>query len=188
MENTSETSATHRKKRSVFALLAVVVLVALGAGTYLLLRDSDDATPTAGTPPFAVSAAGLATLAKAVPDAIYWAGPRDAKLYELTRTAEGNVFVRYLPEGVDAGSKVDLFTVATYPASDAYAAAWRTAGQSGNVAVQTSAGAIAFRSKSSRKNVYLAFRGQNVQIEVFSSRPGEAERAVRAGEIVRVGR
>jgi hypothetical protein len=31
---------------------------------------------------------------------VYWAGPRPSYTYELTRTSDGRIFVRYLPTGV----------------------------------------------------------------------------------------
>jgi hypothetical protein len=43
------------------------------------------------------------------------------------------------------------------------------------------------RSKSSRTNVYLAFPGEDVQVEVYSPVPGAAARLVSQGKIVSVG-
>src|SRR5262249_21640911 len=97
MEPTAETSASRRRPAGAPWLVpaaAVARVVAAAAVIFLLVRGSDDSTPApattataAGTAPFAVSAQGLATLAKAINGPIYWAGPRDGKLYELTQAA-----------------------------------------------------------------------------------------------------
>ena len=40
--------------------------------------------------------------------------------------------------------------------------------------------------KGTENNVYLAYRGQDVQVEVYSPTPGEAARLVQQGKIVPV--
>ena len=52
---------------------------------------------------------------------IYWAGPQAGRTYELTRTSDDKIFVRYLPKGVAVGSgQADFTIVGTYPVADAY--------------------------------------------------------------------
>jgi hypothetical protein len=189
MENTPK-----RSPRPVWLVAAAVlaVVAAIGAVVFLLVNDSSDsatpsqATGATDTPPFAVSAAGLATIAGAVPDAIYWAGPRNAKLYELTKAAKGDVILRYLPRGADAGYKGKLLSVGTYPFKNAYSTAQRVMAKPDTVSVPVAGGALAFHSAGSSTNVYVVFPGIEAQVEVFSPKPGEAEQIVKAGEVVRI--
>jgi hypothetical protein len=54
--------------------------------------------------PTAVTRTGLASLAASVGHPVYWAGPRANVTYELTQTADGRIFVRYLPKGTPVGA------------------------------------------------------------------------------------
>jgi hypothetical protein len=52
--------------------------------------------------PVGLSADGLRTLDSAIAkQPIYWIGPKQHYLYELTRTQKGNVLIRYLPPGAN---------------------------------------------------------------------------------------
>src|SRR5207253_8975722 len=90
-------------------VVAWVVIGQVGSST----TNSPSYQPIA---PVALSASGLATLAGTVGQPIYWAGPQHGYLYELKRTSDGNVYVRYLPPGVAVGAPGAAYlTVATYP-------------------------------------------------------------------------
>ena len=76
-------------------------------------RSTTVAKPIA---PVGLSAKGLRTLSATVGQPIYWAGPKPGYLYELTRTSNGSVFIRYLPPGAKVGSKQAIYLIiATYP-------------------------------------------------------------------------
>ena len=182
----------------IWIVLPVLIVVAVAAGAaYFLLRGSGDNSPTSstaqtttsstGTRPVAVSASGLATLAAHTSYPIYWAGPRSSKLYEITQAPNGDISLRYLPKGAGAGYTGVVLSVGTYPFRDAYDSAKKTLETSNdNVAVPVGGDALAFRSKQSRTNVYVVFPDEDVQIEVFSPTPGQAQRIVEAGQIVAV--
>lgn len=179
----------------IAAAVVVVLAVIIGAAALLLLRGSDDQTTTPATgqlsgatdtPAFAVSKAGLRTLANAVPDPIYWAGPRNSTLYEITKKANGNVILRYLPKGAKAGYSGAVVSVGTYPFNGAYATAQQLLTKPGTIAVPVQEGALAFHDSRSKTNVYVVFPGMDYQIEVFSPEPGEAAKIVSAGQISRV--
>jgi hypothetical protein len=183
------------KNRKWMVVAAVAVLVAAGLAAFLLARDgADSAAPTPLTPttpnttaPFAASADGLATLARVVPDPIYWAGPRDVQLYEVTHAANGSVTVRYLPEGAEPGDKRRLLAVGTYPFKDAVATAERLMKQPETVTVPVDGSdALAFHGATAENNVYMVFPGKDIQVEVYSPVSGEAAQIVGDGEIVRV--
>src|ERR1039457_888346 len=55
--------------------------------------------------------------------ALYWIGPYDDFVYELTETSDREVYIRYLPSGVKVGAASNNYTViGTYEAPNAYPA------------------------------------------------------------------
>ena len=108
---------------SVTALLAIAALIALAASARRGVGGDDDsqssAPPAETTEPVALSASGLATLAQAGGSPIYWVGPRPGFKYELAQR-DGQVFLRYLPSGAEAGDTRALLTVGTYPVENAF--------------------------------------------------------------------
>ncbi len=77
--------------------------------------------------PVAVSEDELVALSDELDHPVYWAGAEPSKTTELTVTADGSVYVRYLPSGAKIGAKAPALTVATYPVADAYAVTQRGA-------------------------------------------------------------
>jgi hypothetical protein len=133
--------------------------------------------------PVPISVSGLRTLASVVGKPIYWVGTMSGVTYELTRTANGNVYIRYLPSGVKTGAKTPYLTVATYPVTSAYAATNRSAGQKGAVRIDVGAGAIAFYNASRPQSVYFAQVGSNYQAEVFDPSAARARSLVASRRV-----
>src|SRR4051812_5833188 len=105
-------------------ILGLAVLSAAAVVVWLVLRSDDRSVPPprAGAGPALVSRAELERLPESVRHAVYWAGPKDGFSYELTRTGNGRIFVRYLPTGVAAGDPHPGFlTVGTYPRPGSFA-------------------------------------------------------------------
>ena len=133
----------------------------------------------------AVSLGGLRALSAQLGRPIYWAGDRAGSTYELTRTLDGRVYLRYLPAGVKVGVDQPHLTVATYPLQNAYMTTASAAKRPGSVTIPVASG-IAFYAESHPTSVYLAFPGVNQQIEVFDPSPALVHRAVAAGQISRI--
>jgi hypothetical protein len=164
--------------------LVAVALAALLVAWALLWRGGGAAAPgaTGASPiaPVALSVSGLRTLARVVPQPIYWAGPRRGALYELRRTSNGDVYVRYLPRGTPAGAPGGRYlVVATYPYRGAFAALRAVAG---GRAIRLAGGGIALAAGTS---VHLAWPGVAYQVEVYDPSPARARAAARAAEPVR---
>lgn len=171
----------------------IAVAAAAGIGLWLGVRGSDSHTSTPPAPAgptgsqiVPVTLQGLATLVTAVRRPIYWAGSRAGFRYELTRLANGRVYVRYLRAGMKIGDPRPALTVGTYPVADAFGDAERSAGRADSVRIPVSGGAVAFYSRSRPTNTYLAFPGGAYQIEVFDPNASEGHALVRAGKIVAV--
>lgn len=184
------------KAPGVFRLSAVLAIgLAAGLAAWLLTSGGSghpSSSPSAGARGPAgkrttvlVSEQGLKTLARAVRQPIYWAGQQPGYRLELTREADGRVFVRYLPAGTHVGANKPLVTVGTYPLKNAYSVTQAVAAKSGSVTVRTPTG-IAFYSRATPTNVYLAFPASDVQVEVYDPWAPGARRLVESGAVAPV--
>lgn len=171
--------------------LGALIAIAIAGGFVLWAAiggcgdGGSSVTPTEshGTEPIALSASGLSTLAAAIPDPVYWVGMQAERMYELSQTADGKSYVRYLPPGVKAGDSRTVLTVGTYPLEDAYAATESASKQEGSVAIPVPGDAVAFHGEGSDTNAYVAFPGSDFQIEVYDPIPGQARRLVEQGAV-----
>jgi hypothetical protein len=179
--------------------IGAVVAIALAAAfaVWLLVRGNDDSssasttTPTTTTAeigPVAASPAALRALADEAGHPVYWIGPRPGRTYELTRTSSGRIFIRYLPPDVRVGNRTARFTiVGSYPVENAIDVLRDLSEQSGERSASVPGGGLAVYSTSSPSNVYLAYPGSDVQIEVFDPSAARALRLATSGRVVPVG-
>jgi hypothetical protein len=106
----------------------------------------------------------------------------------LTQTADGLVYVRYLPAGAKAGDTEPFLTVATYPFADAFDKTKAVAEGSGMELIELNGGGIAAAPEdSSGTGVYVAYPDADEQVEVWDPTPGAARELVQSGRIVPVG-
>jgi hypothetical protein len=175
--------------RRVAALIvsALVLLAIAGAAVWLIIDSGGSSKSPAVTvtpiKPVALSVSGLRTLTATLNQIhgqpIYWAGAKAGFLYELRRTTNGNVYIRYLPRSVSAGAPAPLYlTVATYPFTDAYGALQKVAG---NKAVSIPGGGIAFVDAKDPKSIHVAYPNVNYQVEVYDPSPAKALSVASSG-------
>jgi hypothetical protein len=180
--------------------IGAVVAIALAAAfvVWLIVRGSDDSssssttgqttTTAAAARPVAATPATLRALADDVGQPIYWVGPRQNRTYELTRTSNGRIFIRYLPPDAEVGNQNARYTiVGTYPVKNALEVLQRLSTQPGQKSVPAPGGGLAVYSTSSPRNVYVAYPGSDVQIEVFDPSAKQALRLVTSGRVAPVG-
>lgn len=173
------------------AIVAVAALVALVV--WLLVRGGGGngaGTTAANGPsigPESATQSRLHSLSVDEGHPIYWLGPRTGMTYELTRTSNGRIFVRYLPKGTPVGTtKADYTIVGTYPVPDATGVLRGLAKKSGEQQLSVPGGGIAVYSSSQPTNVYVAYPGSNLQIEVFDPSAERARKIVTSGQVVPV--
>lgn len=142
--------------------------------------------PVAAREPEIVSESDLVDLSKELGHPVYWAGPDESKEYELTVDKGGNVWVRYLPKGAKAGTSTAGLVVGTYPMADAYVVTKRIGNGPGTTTVKLENGGVAVYGRTNRTNVHFAYRGQDLQLEVFNP-AGGAPAMVVQGKTVPVG-
>jgi hypothetical protein len=115
---------------------------------------------------------------------VFWAGSRSGVTYELTRTAKGKVFIRYLPSGVEVrDARPDFLTVGTYPKPDAYPTLKRFSTTEDAVSRRIGGGGIAVYSSAAPKSIYVAYPDSDLQIEVYDPAPGRGMRLVSSGQV-----
>ena len=181
--------------------IGAVVAIAVAAAfvIWLVVRGNDNSSSSSTTTtsttagpkpigPVAATPAALRALSKSSNNPIYWVGPRPGQTYELTRTSGDKVYIRYLPAGVKLGNRSAAYTiVGTYPTENALKVLKDLAKQPTEKSVQAPGGGIAVYSTTSPTNVYVAFPGSNVQIEVFDPSARRALRLVTTGRVAPVG-
>jgi len=157
-------------------LVAAGAIVPAGAGR----------APVTPIRPAAASIADLRALASSSGYPVYWAGPQNGQMYELSELSDGRIYVRYLPKGVKPGAQEPFPTVGTYPAQDAFAAVKAIAKRPGATQIKLSNGGIAVTDPAHPTSVYLAYPNGKVEVEVFDPSPARARDLVRTGVIVPV--
>ena len=173
------------------AVVAVALLI--GIVVWLLVRGDGNGSGTDSTAtgpavgPVAATQERLRSLSIDEGHPIYWAGTKANTTYELTRTSSGRIFIRYLPKGAPVGvDKADYTIVGTYPVPNATGVLEGLAKKSGEQQLSVPGGGIAVYSTSQPTNVYVAYPGSNLQIEVFDPSADRAQRIVTSGQVVPV--
>jgi hypothetical protein len=178
------------------AVIVVAILLISGGGD----DNNGDGSTTASSTTSSTSAGGgtsqptkpieatvdrLLELSSVVGHPVYWAGARPGKKYELTITADQNIFIRYLDPGVPIGSKdVSSLTVGTYPVQDAVAALQHEADKPGARTASAPDGGFVLTSADAPQSVYLAYPNSNYEIEVYDPDPQRALSLATSGAIV----
>jgi hypothetical protein len=132
--------------------------------------------------PVAVTPADLRTLSADLAQPIYWIGTRPGTTYELTRRGT-NLFLRYLHRGVPVGSGRLAPTIGTYRVANAYDVTAAAAANQDATRVDVGPNAAAFYRTAHPQSVYVAFRGQPFQIEVYDPSAAEALRLATTGQL-----
>jgi hypothetical protein len=172
------------------AYLRLGALVALGlaaffVGWIVMNRGGGEAPAVGGAT--ATSESELRSFAESASHPVYWAGAKDGFTYELTRTTDGRVYVRYLPEGTDAGDpRARFLTVGTYPRNGAFAELKRAARVDGAVSLRLERGGLAVFSDARGTSVYFGYPDARYQVEVFHPSASEARRLALSGQVVPV--
>jgi hypothetical protein len=167
-------------------LAAIFALAVLGGFVAWLIFKGDDnkANAPVRAPAVAASYSQLQALPGQVGHEVYWTGKKTGYTYELTRTSQGNIFVRYLPASAEVGdSRPNFLTVGTYPRRDAYASLKKIATKPDSVSRQLAGGGIAVYSKQRPTSVYAAYPGDGLQVEVFDPSPTRARQLVFSGQV-----
>lgn len=193
--NAATGDSAGRGRLLIGGVLALLLLIAGAVGGYALSQGSDPTSGEDGAADAAVS--GVRGLEPGVPTIlsadelralgaeegpVYWAGPREGTRYEVTVNTNGGIYIRYLPEGVEAGSEDLFLTVGTYDLLEGYDALTSASKSKADVVVSESGAAIA-TFKAAPLSTYFAFPDGTFQVEVFSPKKREARDLTESGAI-----
>jgi hypothetical protein len=179
--------STERRQSVPLSLVGLLVVGFAALAAALLLRggDSVPALPLAGSGPAAVSGKQLKELAESTQHPIYWAGK--GHVYELTRTTDGRIYVRYLPSATKVGDRsAGYLTVGTYPDRHAFRSIKRAAARPGGISVKLDHGGLLVFNSKAPKSVYFAYPGARYQVEVFDPSAARARTLVLSGKITQL--
>lgn len=183
-------SWSQRPGLRVGAIVAIAVAAALVVWLVIRNGDSGGSTKTpqvTAIPAVSATSGRLHDLSVEVGRPVYWLGPRADSTYELTRTTLDRIYVRYLPSGVAVGTKDAKYPlVGTYPVDNAYDVLKQLATTSGESSFSAPKGGIAVYSTARPTNVYLAYPGSDVQIEVYDPSAEHARELITSGQVVPV--
>jgi len=171
--------------------LRLGALVAIGLAAFftgwVVMNRGDDAATAPGSGASATSESELRSFASGQSHPIYWAGPKDGFTYELTRTTDGQVYVRYLPEGTAVGDPRSRFlTIGTYQRAGAFAELRRAGRAEGAITLKLERGGLAVFSEAKPTSVYFGYPNARYQVEVYDPSPDQARRLALSGQIVPV--
>jgi hypothetical protein len=168
--------------------IATVATLAVGSALAAWMLLARDRAPAPPAPPIrvegprVVTADGLSAITAVRGSAVYWAGGRAGTLYEVTETAKGYVYVRYLPSGTAPGDpRAAFLTVGTYPRANAYGDVVAASRRPGAVSVPLRGRGLAVYDRSKPTSVYLAYPGWRAQVEVYDPSAAKALRLVESG-------
>jgi hypothetical protein len=169
--------------------IGAVVALAIAAGLVAwLVVSGGKSSPAKRAPATAASVQDIRALAASVHHPVYWAGPRKGFKYELSRTSDGRIYIRYLPSSVAIGdTHPNYLSVGTYPVKDAVGAVRAIAKRLGGTTLTLSGGGVAVQDTKHPTSVYLAYPGSDLQIEVFDPSPSLARHLILSGRISALG-
>ena len=175
-----ESKAGDRDARKRRMLRIGIVALALLVGVIAwVATNGDDEGPTAAPASVEariVSVEELEELAAEADHEVYWAGPLPGRVIEVSESDAGNVQIRYLEEGTEAGEGSEaVLTIGSYPLADPAAAVKGFGEREGSVARRAPDGREVVTSEEKPTSVYFAGEAGEVQVEVYDP---DADRAL----------
>jgi hypothetical protein len=170
----------------VIGIVSIAILIADVAG------GSGPAAPRTSGP-----AAGAVVLTEyellsrgyTIEPTAYWIGPLPGvDRFELEGDSGGNVYVRYLTRGAGAGEgRADSLTVAGYPVAEALQSLERAARAADGGEELSSHDGFSVLGSGDSDSAYVVFDDQpELQVEIYSPRPGEALELAGSGALTPV--
>jgi hypothetical protein len=176
---------TRRQARLGVALATAIAVLLV---VWLLIEDDDSAeSPSSVTGgPRIVSVDEMRDVAAAGAAPIYWAGAPAGSQLELSRPEASRSYVRYLVGDAEAGDPRPFLTVGSYGIKDAAAILRRQGNRPGGVSATAPEHGAVYFERESPTSVYLAYPGEDVEIEVYAPSFQQALGLVTSGRIVPV--
>ena len=173
---------------------AIVALLVIAIAVIVLVTRGDDGATTPPPPtgtraePVKANADALRTVAAAVGHPVYWAPGEKTATYELTKTPDGRLFIRYLPADVQIGDpRPNFLTIGTYPQENPLASVQQGAKRKGAVTKELPGGGLSVSQSDRPTSVFFAYPESKVLIEVYDPTANRAATLVSSGAILPIG-
>lgn len=99
---------------------------------------------------------------------VYWAGPMRGAKYTINAQNFNSIYVRYLADGKGISDQTPKYRViATYKEANAYNSTLSAGNQANGLSFTKPDGRVVYYNKQVPTNVYVAFKGNPYQIEIF---------------------
>jgi hypothetical protein len=188
LQQQGQPAARARTRRNAVLQLGALLAVALVAFVvaWYVIGGGNNSTAVSvlvtGKPTL-VTEAQLRALAQKSVFPVYWAGAKKGA-YELTRTSDGRIYVRYLSSASQVGSRSAKFlTVGTYPSKAAFLSIRRAARRPGGLSLKLGANGLLVFNTNTPTSVYFSYPAATYQVEVYDPSPQQARTLVLAGKI-----
>jgi hypothetical protein len=172
------------------ALIAVVLIVALAFDIFSGDDSSSEEASKPGGNVVGLSESALIARAGSFEHPVYWVGGRvGTESYELDKASTGNVYIRYLTGGAQAGDpRAEFLTVGTYPVAEASKALHEGAKTAEEGQTLSQHEGFEVLSSPQSTNAYVVFDDQpELQVEIYSPQPGEAAELATSGALKPLG-
>jgi len=117
----------------------------------------------------------------------YWIGPKTNYKYVLSSYPDGQVFIRYLPDGKGLeDTSANYLVVATYPQKEAFVTTQVQANDENGVGFTNLDGHAVFYSTTRPVSVYVGLRDADFQLEIFDPIEGRALVSARTAGLIRL--
>ncbi len=158
-------------RKGVAVVTAVITLVlTLGFSSLFATNPLDTTTLAARiSGGVALSEDELRDVVVTLGETVYWAGPQRGAKYTINAQNVGAIYVRYLPDGKGISDTAPNYRViATYKEANGYDATLAAGNQANGVSVaRPDNTGVIYYNKNTPTNVYLAYKSQPYQIEIF---------------------
>jgi hypothetical protein len=158
-------------RKGVAMVTAVITLVlTLGFSSLFATNPLDTTTLAARiSGGVALSEEELKDVVVTLGETVYWSGPERGAKYTINAQNVGAIYVRYLPDGKGISDTAPNYRViATYKEANGYDATLAAGNQANGVSVvRPDNTGVIYYNKNTPTNVYLAYKSQPYQIEIF---------------------
>jgi hypothetical protein len=169
--------------------ISTIAITVLGGALLLHNHNQESWRADALAGKIALSQSQLEELVTEESLTAYWAGPRPGYLYSIDSTVKDRIFLQYIQANKDSKNVIaNSRVIATYYSKDGFARTVAAATRSGNTGFRNPNGSVVFYDKKRNTDVYLAFPGEEVQIEIFDPLAGQAlSLAILQDQINKIG-
>jgi hypothetical protein len=184
----------------------IAIVIAGGLLAWLLTRGGND---TSSSPPTQTIHAGqtlpgyppgahvgpeidspgkLAYVQRALHQPVYWLGTQTGRRIEFEKMPNGNVFLAYLPAGVNSsGDRTKYLVIGTYPVRDATKGLKAVAKAVGGEILDRKDGAIVLITPKHPKSAFIAYPKANFEVEIYSPNAQEARTLAQSDKLQLIG-